>query len=81
MELENALKASQEHSTRILHQAQEFSAQQADIDRRLLELTGSQTSDNAIEKFNADLTALRRLDVARGYLELLVEVDKLRFDE
>ncbi|KAI4165025.1 MAG: hypothetical protein LQ342_001301 [Letrouitia transgressa] len=80
LELENALKASQEHSTRILHQAQEFSAQQADIDRRLLELTGSQTSDNAIEKFNADLTALRRLDVARGYLELLVEVDKLSAD-
>ncbi|KAL9043552.1 MAG: hypothetical protein Q9214_003265, partial [Letrouitia sp. 1 TL-2023] len=80
LELENATKASQEYSTRILHQAQEFSNQQADIDRRLLKLTGSQTSDDAIEKFNADFTALRRLDVARGYLELLVEVDKLSAD-
>ncbi|KAL9611826.1 MAG: hypothetical protein Q9167_003553 [Letrouitia subvulpina] len=80
LELENATRASQEYSDRVLHQVQEFSDQQADIDRHLLELTGSQTSDDAIEKFNADFMALRRLDVARGYLELLVEVDRLSAD-
>lgn len=49
-----------------------------DVDRRLLIVTRSETSDDAIEKFDGDIRALQRLDVAKGYVELIAEVEHLR---
>lgn len=54
-----------------------FKKQQADIDRRLFILTRSETSDDAVRRFDASMEKLRRLDVAKGYMELLAEVDTL----
>ncbi|KAJ4984793.1 RINT-1 family protein [Stagonosporopsis vannaccii] len=47
------------------------------MDRRLLVVTESETSDDAVPRFEAALATLQRLDVASGYLELLRDVDAL----
>ncbi|KAI4273822.1 MAG: hypothetical protein LQ337_004374 [Flavoplaca oasis] len=75
--LADATKASEIHTSALLQQARQFKKQQADVDRRLLIVTRSETSDDAIEKFDADIRALQQLDVATGYVELLAEVEDL----
>ena len=59
-------------------QAQNFQDMQADIDRRLLIVTRSETSDDAVQRFESSMAKLRALDVASRYTEMLHEVDKLR---
>ena len=41
-------------------------------------VTQSETSDDAIQKFDSSMESLRKLDVAQAYMELLTEVEKLR---
>lgn len=43
-------------------------------------ITQSETSDEALKRFESSLERLRRLDVASGYAEMLKEVDALRYD-
>ncbi|KAL8913273.1 MAG: hypothetical protein Q9172_007326 [Xanthocarpia lactea] len=69
--------AYEAHTTALLQQARAFRKQQADIDRRLLIVTRSETSDDAVETFDADIRSLQQLDVATGYIELLSEVEDL----
>ncbi|KAI4270466.1 MAG: hypothetical protein L6R38_007115 [Xanthoria sp. 2 TBL-2021] len=76
-DLAETTKASEAHSSALLLQARTFKKQQADVDRRLLIVTRSETSDDAIGKFDADIKALQQLDVATGYVELLAEVEDL----
>jgi RAD50-interacting protein 1 len=56
----------------------QFNKEQEDIDRRLMIITSSETSDEAVQRFESSMDKLRRLDVANGYIELLKEVDVLR---
>lgn len=56
-----------------------FQGRQEDIDQRLKRLTQSNTSDEAVTKFEKTLSTLRRLDIAASYVGLLQEVDQLRF--
>ncbi|KAL8937694.1 MAG: hypothetical protein Q9216_004304 [Gyalolechia sp. 2 TL-2023] len=70
-------KASESHSSALQQQAQAFKKQQADVDRRLLIVTQSETSDDAIEKFNEDIRVLQKLDVVKNYVELLAHVEDL----
>ena len=42
-------------------------------------VTQSETSDDAIQKFDSSMESLRKLDVAQAYMELLTEVENLRF--
>ena len=72
-------KISKAQSTKLLQETQKFKKHQADIDRRLLILTQSETSDDAIRKFDSSMESLQRLDVAKGYFELLMEVENLRY--
>ncbi|KAF2685769.1 RINT-1 family protein-like protein [Lentithecium fluviatile CBS 122367] len=76
-DLDGAKHASHAHQTTLHERAHAFRAQQADIDRRLLVLTASETSDDAVPRFEAVLDTLQRLDVANAYVELLREVDAL----
>ncbi|KAL8797940.1 MAG: hypothetical protein Q9182_007099 [Xanthomendoza sp. 2 TL-2023] len=76
-DLAESTKASEEHSSALLLQARAFKKRQADVDRRLLIVTQSETSDDAIERFDKDIRALQRLDVAIGYVELLAQVEDL----
>lgn len=73
----DSTKASETHSSTLLQQAQAFKRQQADVDRRLLIVTQSETSDDAIKTFDADIRLLQKLDVARNYVELLAHVEDL----
>ena len=77
--LNNATIASKNHTQEVLRHAQAFEKQQSDIDRRLLIVTQSETSDDAVNKFAKSMESLQRLDVAQGYIELLTEVERLRF--
>ncbi|KAJ9352042.1 RINT-1 family protein [Paecilomyces variotii] len=75
--LEKATKASNDHANAVRQQAEAFNRQQADIDRRLMIITQSDTSDEAVAQFEASMEKLRRLDISKGYMELLNEVDRL----
>lgn len=77
-DLHEAKTATHSHHADLKQRADAFAREQADIDRRLMVITASETSDDAIPRFEQVLDTLHRLDVANGYVELLAEVDLLR---
>ena len=44
-------------------------------------VTRSETSDDAVQKFDLSMESLRKLDVAQEYMKLLSQVENLRFAE
>ena len=42
-------------------------------------VTRSETSDDAVQKFDLSMESLRKLDVAQEYVKLLSQVENLRF--
>tara|TARA_R110002003_G_scaffold28_8_gene1579 strand:- start:9286 stop:9714 length:429 start_codon:yes stop_codon:yes gene_type:complete len=77
--LHDAKHAAHAHHAQLQQKAHTFRRQQADIDQRLLVITASDTSDEAVPRFEASLDTLHRLLVAGGYMALLSEVDVLRY--
>ena len=75
---EDVQNRSQQHDASIREKAEAFQKDQSSIDRRLLIVTQSETSDEAVEKFEESMEKLRKLDVAAGYVELLKEVEDLK---
>ena len=41
-------------------------------------ITQSETSDEAVKKFDASMSKLQKLDIAKGYVELLSTIEQLR---
>lgn len=78
-DLEEARRASREHVASVRKAAQRFDQEQGDIDRRLMVITRSETSDDAVQRFESSMDRLLRLDVASGYMQLLKQVDDLRW--
>ncbi|KAJ4384746.1 hypothetical protein N0V86_000348 [Didymella sp. IMI 355093] len=76
-DLHDAKHHQREHHQQLQDKAAAFRREQHDMDRRLLVMTASETSDEAVPRFEAALGTLQRLDVAGGYMELLREVDVL----
>jgi negative regulator of replication initiation len=76
--LHDAKQDAHAHHAHVQQQATTFRRQQADIDRRLLVITASDASEDAVPRFEAALDQLHRLDVASSYVELLSAVDVLR---
>ncbi|KAL6721051.1 hypothetical protein ACLMJK_000151 [Lecanora helva] len=76
-DLDKSTEAASAQSEDLLHRCKKFRSQQSDIDRRLLIVTRSETSDDAVKKFDASMQSLRKLDVAQGYMQLLSEVEDL----
>jgi hypothetical protein len=76
--LHDAKDHQQKHHALVQQRADAFRRDQHDIDRRLLVITASETSDDAVPRFEAVLATLQRLDVTTNYLELLGQVDELR---
>ncbi|RPA89814.1 hypothetical protein L873DRAFT_1822137 [Choiromyces venosus 120613-1] len=74
---EKARTATTEHSHNLLIQAQIFQQNQDDIDRRLRATTSSATAQDAAAQFEASMEKLRRLDVAKGYVSLILQVHEL----
>jgi chromosome segregation ATPase len=77
-DLHDAKTAAHEHNAGLRQRADAFAREQADMDRRLMVITASETSDDAVPRFEQVLDTLHRLDVANGYIELLADVDLLR---
>lgn len=44
-------------------------------------MTQSDTSDDAVPRFDTIMEKLQRIDIATGYMSLLKEVDKLRYEK
>lgn len=78
--LDETINTWNSHSAALLKESELFMKQQSDIDRRLLILTQSDTSDDAISRFDSSMQSLQRLDVAKNYLKLLIEVENLRYE-
>ena len=77
-EHDSTARETEQHAQSLQTRGRAFQKDQHDIDQRLLIVTQSETSDEAVQKFEASMERLRRLDVAAGYVELLKEVDMLR---
>ena len=81
-EAHDALNAAHDtckaHETNLLRQTEKFRKQQGEIDRRLRVITQSETSDEAVKKFDASMEKLQRFDIAKGYVDLLQVVERLR---
>ncbi|CAG8942204.1 unnamed protein product [Penicillium salamii] len=75
--LSNATKASREHAEATRKQAEAFTAEQEDIDRRLKAITQSETSDEAARSLEKSMEKLQRLEISKGYVELLKEAEEL----
>ncbi|KAL2356241.1 TIP-1 family-domain-containing protein [Cryomyces antarcticus] len=76
-DLQGARQAARDHSSSVRQKADQFRKEQGDIDRRLLIVTQSETSDEARPQFERIMDKLHRFDVATGYMELLKEVHAL----
>ncbi|KAI9656096.1 MAG: hypothetical protein M1829_000451 [Trizodia sp. TS-e1964] len=75
--LEESQQALDNHDSRVLQQANIFRRQQTEIDKRLRAVTKSDVTDDAYRKFRGAVDKLKWLDVTKGYLELLQELDQL----
>ncbi|OJJ51606.1 hypothetical protein ASPZODRAFT_431789 [Penicilliopsis zonata CBS 506.65] len=75
--LSDATKARDDHVEALRQRAETFNEQQADIDQRLKEITQSETSDQAVQKFETSMEKLQKLEISTGYVELLQEVEEL----
>ncbi|KAF2272470.1 uncharacterized protein EI97DRAFT_461987 [Westerdykella ornata] len=76
-DLSEAKQTAREHQESLQARVANFNTQQSDIDRRLLVITASETSDEAVPRFEAVLDSLQRLDMANAYLELLQQIHEL----
>nr|POF02259.1 rad50-interacting protein 1 [Quercus suber] len=74
----HAQREAEEHAQAIRDKAKAFQQRQSDIDTQLLIVTQSETSDEAVQKFEASMERLRKLDVAAEYVDLLKEVETLK---
>jgi RAD50-interacting protein 1 len=77
-QLRDAKDASNTHAKSLKARVVKFEKHQVEIDRKMLVVTGSETSDEAVKKFETSMDKLKRLDVAKGYLELLQLTETMR---
>lgn len=73
-------KTSKDHAEATRKRAEAFAAEQADIDRRLKAITQSETSDEAVRRLEKSMERLQRLEISKGYVQLLKEAEELRYD-
>lgn len=72
-------KAAYEHSEQLLTQAHLFQQEQIDIDRRLQAIAASEETKDAARQIQASMDRLQRLEIAKGYVELIQLVHNLRY--
>lgn len=74
-DLEEAQQASVEHDASLKLQVAEFEHAQEDIDRRLKSITMSASCEVAVKRFESSMDKLHKLDVAKGYVQVLQLVE------
>jgi 23S rRNA maturation-related 3'-5' exoribonuclease YhaM len=77
-DLQEAKTASIVHATSLTKIVKYFDREQVEIDKKLRDVTQSDTSDDAVRKFEASMDKLNKLTVAKEYVRLLRDVDLLR---
>ncbi|OJD15073.1 hypothetical protein AJ78_04644 [Emergomyces pasteurianus Ep9510] len=75
--LTHASKTSKEHNESLRKQVEAFKKQQQELDMRLRLVTQTDTSEQAAKAFDISMERLRRLEIAKGYMKILGEVDDL----
>ncbi|RDL31891.1 RINT-1 family protein-like protein [Venustampulla echinocandica] len=75
--LDEAKKASANHTSLMLAQTKEFERQQDSVQNRLMIVTQSDTPEEATQRLKGPMEKLRRVELARSYVELLKDVDNL----
>ncbi|KAH8819510.1 TIP-1 family-domain-containing protein [Xylogone sp. PMI_703] len=75
--LEQARNASTDHTTSMLKRTQEFKEHQDSVQRRLQIVTSSETPTEAVQRLKGPMEKLRKLEIAKLYVDLLKEVDML----
>ena len=80
VDLAAASSDSQRYREDLLQRSAAFEARKADIDRRLLIVTQSETSDDAIHQLEDKMSLLRRLEVGKGYFGFLERVENLTLE-
>ncbi|KAG9231031.1 RINT-1 family protein-like protein [Amylocarpus encephaloides] len=76
--LDEAKKASANHTSKMLEQTRQFKLQQDSVQKRLMIVTQSDTPEEATKLFRGPMEKLRRIELARSYVELLKDVDEMR---
>ena len=78
--LEQSKQATTNHHTLVLQRAKEFELQQSNVYKRLMIVTSSDTPEEAVGRLKGPMKKLRQVDLAKEYVELLMEVDNLTKD-
>ena len=76
-DLEHARSEADTHHKEAREKSKQFKDLQDDIDKRLIIITNSDTADEAIDQFDGVMAALRRVDLADGYLGMLQDVKRI----
>ncbi|KAI5293352.1 hypothetical protein KEM55_007151 [Ascosphaera atra] len=76
--LEQALKASTSHNAKVKEMADAFEEQQHDVEQQLLTVAESHATDEAVVKFQSWMQKIQTFEIAKGYMEILKEVEELR---
>jgi RAD50-interacting protein 1 len=74
-DVDEARQASVDHDASLRLRVAEFEHAQEDIDRRLKSITMSDTCDVAVKRFEASMDKLHKLDVAKGYVQIVQLVE------
>ncbi|KAE9986810.1 hypothetical protein EG327_004112 [Venturia inaequalis] len=72
-----AKAAAEQHAVSVQEKAELFHHAQQDIDRKLRIITQSDTSDDAVRRFEASMAKLKTLDITDAYVRQLSEVEDL----
>ncbi|TKX24612.1 putative protein transport protein tip20 [Elsinoe australis] len=72
-----AAEEAQRHATGLREKANAFNKQQADIDRTLMIVTQSDSTEEAVSRFQNVMSDLHRLEVATSYVDLVKQVGDL----
>lgn len=78
--MEQSKQASANHNTLIVQRAKEFEQQQSNVNNRLMIVTSSDTPEDAVARLKGPMKKLQQVDLAKEYIELLVEVGNLSKD-
>lgn len=76
--LQQARNASANHTSEVLQRTQEYKQHYDHVQTRLLSVTSSSTPEEAANKMRGPMEKLRRVELARSYVEMLKDVDQLR---
>jgi hypothetical protein len=63
-----------------MEKTREYNKQHSDINKRLMMVTSTHTPEKAVQRLQVPMEKLRRVELARDYVELLKEVDELQKD-